>query len=62
MMLVAQMVKEPTSNAGDPGLIPALERSAGEGNVNTLQYFCLEDSTDREAWQAIVRGAPKSQT
>ena len=62
MMLVAQMVKEPACNAGDPCLIPALGRSPEEGNVNPLQYFCLENSMDREAWQAIVHGAPKSRT
>ena len=29
-------------NAGDPGLIPGLGRSPGEGNGNPLQYSCLE--------------------
>ena len=61
-MLVAQMVKEPACNAEDPCLIPVLGRSPGEGNVNPLQYFCLENSMDRVVWQAIVHGAPKSQT
>ena len=28
-------------NAGDPGLIPGLGRSPGEGNGNPLQYSCL---------------------
>ena len=31
-------------NAGDPGLIPGLGRSPGEGNGNPLQYSCLEKS------------------
>ena len=31
-------------NAGDPGSIPRLERSSGEGNGNPLQYSCLEKS------------------
>ena len=44
--------KESTCNAGDLGLIPGSGRSPGEGNVNPLQYFCLENSMDREAWQA----------
>ena len=35
---------------------------SGAGNGNPLQYSCLENSTDREAWQAIVHGVPKSQT
>ena len=28
----------------------------GEGNGNPLQYSCLENSTDRRAWQATVLG------
>ena len=36
--LVAQTVKKSTCNAGDPGLIPGLGRSPGEGNGNPLQY------------------------
>ena len=36
--------KESACNAGDQGLIPGLERSAGEGNGNSLQYSCLENS------------------
>ena len=35
-------VKASTCNAGDPGLIPGLGRSPGEGNGNPLQYSCLE--------------------
>ena len=35
-------------DAGDLGSIPGLERSPGVGNGNPLQYFCLENSTDRE--------------
>ena len=34
--------KESACNAGDPGLIPRLGRSPGEGNGNPLQYSCLE--------------------
>ena len=33
-------------NEGDPGLIPGLGRSPGEGNGNPLQYSCLENSMD----------------
>ena len=36
-------VKVSASNAGDPGLIPGLGRSPGEGNGNPLQYSCLEN-------------------
>ena len=54
--------KEPSYNAGDPGLIPGWGRSPGEGNGNPFQYSCLENFMDREAWQAIVHGVSKSQT
>ena len=37
-------------DAGDPGLIPGLGRSLGEGNGNPLQYYCLENPMDRGAW------------
>ena len=30
-------------NVGDPGSIPGLGRSPGEGNGNPLQYYCLEN-------------------
>ena len=36
-------------NVGDPGSIPGLGRSPGEGNGNPLQYSCLENSMDRGA-------------
>ena len=34
-------------NVGDPGLIPGLGQSLGEGNGNPLQYSCLENPMDR---------------
>ena len=37
-------------NVGDPGSIPGSGRSAGEGNSNPLQYYCLENPMDRGAW------------
>ena len=46
----------------DLGLISGLGRSPGEGHGNPLQYSGLENSTDRGAWQATVRGVTKSQT
>ena len=42
--------KEFACNVGDPGLIPGLGKSPREGNGNSLQYSCLEDSMDRGAW------------
>ena len=35
-------------NAGEPGSIPGLGKSPGEGNGNPLQYSCLENSMDRQ--------------
>ena len=34
----------------------------GEGNVNPLQYSCLDNSMNRGAWWATIHGAAKSQT
>ena len=45
----------------DPGSIPGLERSPGEGNGYPLQYSCLENSMDRgAAWWAIVHGSQRA--
>ena len=53
--------KESACKSGDLGSIPGFGRSRGEGNSNPIQCSCLENSIDREAWQAIVRGVAKSQ-
>ena len=53
------MVKNLPANAGDlrdMGSIPGLGRSPGEGHGNPLQYSCLENSMDLEAWWATVHG------
>ena len=50
-------------NAGDPGSIPGLGRSPGEGNGNSLQYSCLENPMEGGAWyQATVHGVANSRT
>ena len=54
--------KEFACSAGNPGLIPGLGRSPGEGNGNPLQYSCLENPMDRGAWWVIVYGVTKSRT
>ena len=52
--------KESACNVGDLGLIPGSGRSSGEENDNPLQYSCLENPTDREAWWATVPGVAQS--
>ena len=57
-------VKNLPANEGDTRdatSIPGSGRSPGGGNGNPLQYSCLENSTDRGAWQATVSGVAKSQ-
>ena len=54
--------KESACNAGDLGSIPGMGRSPGEWDGYPLQYSCLENSTDRGVWQAIVHGVAKSWT
>ena len=39
------------------GPISGLGRSAGIGNGNLLQYACLQNPMEREAWQATVQGS-----
>ena len=53
--------KESAYSAGALGSVPGLGRSPGEQNGNPLQYSCLENPMDREAWWAIVHGVTKSQ-
>ena len=55
-------VKASAWNSGDPGLIPGLGRSPGEGNGNPLQYSCLENPMEGGAWWATVHGVAKSRT
>ena len=54
--------KESACNVGDPGSIPGLGRSPGEGNGYPLQYSCLENSMNRGASWATVHGTAKSWT
>ena len=58
------MVKNTPANAGDvrdAGLTLGSGRSPGGGHGNPLQYSCLGNPMDREAW-ATVHGIAKSQT
>ena len=62
---MALLVKNLPANAEDmrdAGSIPGLGRSTGGGHGNLLQYSCLENSTDRGAWQATVYGVTELDT
>ena len=60
------MVKNLPASAGRDtryvGLISGLGRSPGGGHGKPLQYSCLENPMDREAWRAAVHGATKLDT
>ena len=51
--------KESACNAGDVGSISRSGRTLGEGNGNALQYACMGNPLDREAWQDTVHGTAK---
>ena len=52
---------ESACSEGDPGWIPGLKTSPGEGNGYPVQYSCLENSMDRGAWRS-PRGHRESDT
>ena len=62
---MALVVKNLPANAGairDVGLILELGGFPGQGQGNPLQYSCLENPMDREAWQAMFHRVTQSQT
>ena len=50
---VVENLPTDTEGAWDTGSIPRSERAPGVGNGNPFQYSCLENSTDRGAWQSM---------
>ena len=58
--------KEPTCqcrlDVRDAGSIPGSGRSPGGGHDNPVQYSCLQNPMDREAWQAAVLRVAQSLT
>ena len=57
---VVQWLRNLPANRGDSDSIPGSGRSPGEGNSNPLQYSCLKNPMDREAWQVAVHQIIKS--
>ena len=49
-------MQEATCNAGDLGLIPGLGQSPVEGNGKPVQYSCMGNHMEREAWWATFHG------
>ena len=59
------MVKNPPANAGeerDLGSIHRFRIYPGEGNGNSLQYFCLENPMDRGTWETTFMGLQELDT
>ena len=59
---MAQRLEASACNVGDLSSIPGSGRSPGEGNGNPLQYSCLENPIDGEAWWATVHGIAELDT
>ena len=51
--------RESACHTGDLGSIHGSGRYPEKGNGNPLQYSCLENPLDREAWQVTVHGVAK---
>ena len=59
------MVKNLPADAGDirhANTVPGSGKYPGEGNGNPLQYSCLENPMNREAWWTTVHRIAKSRT
>ena len=62
VVLVVKRIQLPAQETYDVGSIPGPGRSPGGGHGNPLQYSCLENPMDREAWWATDPGVAKRWT
>ena len=62
VVLVLKNLSACAGDVRDVDSIPGSGRSPGEGNGNPLQYSCLENPVDREAWWTTVHRVAKSHT
>ena len=62
MVLVVKNLPATAEDIRDVGSVSGLGRSPGEGHSNPFQYSCLENSRDREAWQAVLYRITESNT
>ena len=62
VVLVLKNFPTNTGNIRDATLTPGSGRSPGGVNGTLLQYSCLKNPMDREAWWATVQRVEKSQT
>ena len=56
------VIENPPANIGDAkdsDLIHGSKKSPGGGNGNPLNYSCLENPRDREAWWTMVHGSQR---
>ena len=62
MVLVVKNTSAKAGDIRDVGLVPGLGRASGGRQGNPLQYSCLENPVDREAWWGTVHEVAESDT
>ena len=62
MVLLVKNLPAKAGDIRDAGLISGLGRSPGGGHENPLQYSCLKNPMDSEAWWVIVHRVKMSRT
>ena len=62
MVLVVKNLSASVGDVRDAGSITGSGRSPGVGNDNPLQYSCLDNPMEKEAWNAAFNAVSKSQT